>query len=98
MKKSTNELSKTPPDRRRRNVVWTPERRAAQAARLRANKIWEKSTGPRTAAGRARSRRNAVRHGRRSAASVAFRRELVAALRAQREFLRYALTLYKLCR
>jgi len=38
---------------------WTAERRAAQAARMQARKPWERSTGPRTDAGKARSRGNA---------------------------------------
>jgi hypothetical protein len=42
---------------------WTAERRAAQAARMRARKPWERSTGPRTEAGKARSRGNAVGKG-----------------------------------
>jgi len=42
---------------------WTAERRAAQAARMRARKPWERSTGPRTEAGKARSSRNATGKG-----------------------------------
>jgi hypothetical protein len=42
---------------------WTAERRAAQAARTRARKPWERSTGPRTDAGKKRSRGNAVGKG-----------------------------------
>jgi hypothetical protein len=42
---------------------WTAERRAAQAARMRARKPWERSTGPRTDAGKARSRGNATGKG-----------------------------------
>lgn len=38
---------------------WTPERRARQAALIRIWKPWELSTGARTAAGKARSSRNA---------------------------------------
>jgi hypothetical protein len=42
---------------------WTAERRAAQAARMRARKPWERSTGPRTEAGKTRSRGNATGKG-----------------------------------
>ena len=45
---------------------WTEERRRAQAERIRKNKPWEKSTGPRTEKGKARSRLNALKHGQRS--------------------------------
>lgn len=38
---------------------WTPERRARQAALIRTWKPWERSTGARTAEGKARSSRNA---------------------------------------
>lgn len=62
---------------------WTPERRAAQAARIRALKPWEKSTGPRTKDGKQRASRNAVKHGGRRAAV----RQMELALRHQLEFL-----------
>jgi hypothetical protein len=39
--------------------AWTPERRAKQAEAIRRNKPWAKSTGPRTAEGKATSSRNA---------------------------------------
>ena len=38
---------------------WTPERRARQAALIRNWRPWERSTGARTATGKARSSRNA---------------------------------------
>ena len=38
---------------------WSPERRASQAALILTWKPWERSTGARTAAGKARSSRNA---------------------------------------
>lgn len=41
--------------------AWTPERRAKQAEAIRRWKPWEKSTGPRTPEGKARSSRNADR-------------------------------------
>jgi hypothetical protein len=42
---------------------WTDERRKRQAERIRAQKPWEKSTGPRSEAGKARSSLNAYKHG-----------------------------------
>lgn len=40
---------------------WTPERRAKQAEAIRRWQPWNKSTGPRTKEGKARSSRNADR-------------------------------------
>ena len=62
---------------------WKPERRAAQAARARAQKPWLKSTGPRTEQGRKNSRMNAYKHGMRSECC----REIKALLRRQAAFL-----------
>ncbi len=42
---------------------WTPERRARQAALIRSWRPWERSTGPRTAEGKARAARNGDRGG-----------------------------------
>lgn len=39
--------------------AWTPERRARQAAIIRATRPWTKSTGPRTDEGKAVSSQNA---------------------------------------
>lgn len=41
------------------NYGWTPERRAAARERALKNKPWEHSTGPKTAAGKARVSQNA---------------------------------------
>jgi hypothetical protein len=49
---------------------WTPERRAAQAALIRRWQPWRSSTGPKTEAGKARCARNALKHGRRSLATI----------------------------
>jgi len=46
---------------------WPPERRAKQAAKIREDKPWEQSTGPRTEEGKARSSQNAFRYSSRSA-------------------------------
>lgn len=43
----------------RKSSGWTPERRAKQAEAIHRWKPWEKSTGPRTAEGKARSSMNA---------------------------------------
>jgi hypothetical protein len=48
-------------------TAWTPERRAAQAARLRERKPWQKSTGPATAEGKARAKLNGLKPKRKSA-------------------------------
>ena len=67
---------------------WPPSRRAAQARRIRQIKPWLKSTGPRTAAGKARVSRNAYRHGFRSATYA----RLTTLLRWQRRTVRAILT------
>ena len=43
--------------------VWTIEERQKQADRIRSQKPWLKSTGPRTTRGKIASSRNALRHG-----------------------------------
>ena len=63
---------------------WPPSRRAAQALRIRRTKPWLQSTGPRTAAGKARVARNAYRHGFRSRAYAG----IAAVLRWQRRVVR----------
>ena len=42
---------------------WTPERRARQAALIRTWRPWDRSTGPRTEAGKAKASRNADKIG-----------------------------------
>jgi len=63
---------------------WPPARRKAQAQRIRAQKPWLHATGPRTEAGKARTARNAYRHGFRSADY----RHLCALLRSQKNFIK----------
>lgn len=46
---------------------WTPERRARQTAAIQLWKPWEKSTGPKTAEGKAIVARNAFKGGKRPA-------------------------------
>src|SRR5690349_8926254 len=55
---------------RHRPKRWTPERRAVQAALIRRWQPWRSSTGPRTEIGKARCAGNALKHGRRSLATV----------------------------
>ena len=45
---------------------WTPERRARQAEMIRQWQPWQQSTGAKTAEGKAKSSRNAWKHGARS--------------------------------
>lgn len=45
---------------------WTPERRARQVVLIGTWRPWECSTGPRSAAGKAKSALNARKHGLRS--------------------------------
>ena len=45
---------------------WSEERRRAQAEAIRAWRPWERSTGPRTAEGKARASRNAWKGGLRA--------------------------------
>ena len=48
-------------------ATWTPERRARQADLIRTWQPWARSTGPRTAAGKAKAARNAWKGGYRQA-------------------------------
>ena len=61
---------------------WTAQRRREQARAIRRWKPWERSTGPRTGEGRARSSRNAYK-GRQRPAWQAFWREVRDALSQQ---------------
>ncbi|PZQ46405.1 MAG: hypothetical protein DI551_05185 [Micavibrio aeruginosavorus] len=53
----------TPPPQTPQSKGWSPERRAKQSAMMRARQIWTRSTGPKTAAGKARSSQNALKSG-----------------------------------
>ena len=61
---------------------WTPERRAQQAEAIRRWKPWERSTGPRTPEGKARSQSNGSKPGNR-----ALLRDVSRLLREQRDML-----------
>ena len=64
-------------------TAWTAERRQKHAEAIRRWKPWEKSTGPRTAAGKARAAQNAYKHGRRALSHKLMNQSLAA----QRDFL-----------
>ena len=69
---------------------WTPERRARQAALIRNWRPWEKSTGPRTAEGKAKVSRNGDKGGAWKAERDNLRelkREFIELMRQQREAL-----------
>lgn len=66
---------------------WTPERRARQAALIRTWRPWEKSTGPRSEEGKARTSRNGFKGGHRATLRE-LARALDDALREQRDALR----------
>jgi hypothetical protein len=68
----------------RRGRTWTPEQRAAQAAKIRRWRPWAQSTGPKTAQGKARAAQNALKHGSYSA----LERKLKRLLREQLAFVR----------
>lgn len=76
-----------------KSISWTPERRAAQALRIKKQKPWLKSTGPKTAQGKARISQNACKHARRSAAYREQMGILRVLLRHQRQQLRAFLAL-----
>jgi hypothetical protein len=67
---------------------WTPARRARQAELIRTWRPWAKSTGPRTAEGKARTSRNGFKGGHRAVLRD-LARGLNAALREQRDALRW---------
>ena len=74
--------------------VWTEGRRKKQAEAIRRNKPWEKSTGPRTKGGKARSRLNAVKHGEPSRAFLlikAMARENMKYIRKMERLMDFAL-------
>lgn len=66
---------------------WTQERRARQAELIRGWKPWERSTGPRTVEGKARTSQNGFKGGHRTLLRE-MARELAEALREQRDALR----------
>jgi len=78
-----NELI-NPARRKRGQRSWTPAQRHAAAMRIRAQKPWRHSSGPKTNTGKARSSLNRYKHGMKSRLMA----ELNAALRDQNRYLR----------
>lgn len=66
---------------------WTPERRARQAEAIQRWRPWERSTGPRTAEGKAAAAANGAKAWPRAGARATLR-ELRRLLREHREGLR----------
>ena len=70
---------------------WTPERRARQAALIRTWRPWDRSTGPRTEAGKLKASRNADKIGEWKAERDKIRalnRNMRDLLRQQRELMK----------
>lgn len=67
---------------------WTPERRARQSELIRRWQPWTRSTGPRTAAGKAKASRNAWKGGHWQQIRE-LRRLLNAEVREARDFARH---------
>jgi hypothetical protein len=59
---------------------WTQDRKAKQRAAIYRWRPWEKSTGPKTPAGKAAVSKNATKHGQRAASAIAERRSIRAFL------------------
>ena len=57
---------------------WTEKERKRQACVIRRSKPWRKSTGPRTKAGKEKSKYNATKHNSRSASFIRMRKALAA--------------------
>lgn len=70
---------------------WPPERRKAQSARMKAAKIWIKSTGPKTPEGKAICAQNARKHGFHDAGYRALRE----AMRHYAKFLKLVRAIFK---
>ena len=83
VKRQRGEADKHPAKLRRSEAGWTPERRARHAAAIRRWAPWTKSTGPKTAAGKARSSRNAAKPHLKSSPD----RLLQSALKRQKRYL-----------
>jgi hypothetical protein len=64
--------------------IWTEERRRKQAEAIKKHKPWEKSTGPKTAKGKAKASQNALKHGLRGRHANLVRKALLH----NREFLK----------
>ena len=76
----------------RRSSGWSPERRAKHAAAIQKWKPWEKSTGPKTVAGKATASQNAYKHGFRGAEWMG----LLDALAAQKRYVQHVIARQKI--
>lgn len=56
---------------------WTEERRQKARERILKNKPWEKSTGPKTPAGKQNVALNALKHGGRSRVALALAKQIL---------------------
>jgi hypothetical protein len=83
-------VSEPPSTAPRRRNGWTAERRARQSAAIRRWCPWNRSTGPRTKAGKTVSSLNACRHGGRSAGIRAFKAVIALARSMRLAILRYS--------
>ena len=72
------------PIKKTRRSPVTPDRLVCLQRAIRRTKPWQWATGPRTQAGKARSKMNALKHGLRSAEVVARRKELAELIREVR--------------
>jgi hypothetical protein len=75
---------------------WTPERRAAQAALIQRWQPWRSSTGPKTESGKARCAGNALKHGRRSLATIREFQRIRRVLRMAEQNIRMVRTFIRL--
>lgn len=74
---------------------WTTERSKKQSERIREWKPWEKSTGPKTELGKAKSSHNAWKHGMRSAEIQEMLDLLAEFKRVERESRKWIRTYWK---
>lgn len=74
---------------------WTPERSQKQSERIRTWKPWEKSTGPKTEAGKAKASQNALKHGLRSGEMQELHNLLTQFQRTEREARKWLRTYWK---
>ena len=66
---------------------WTSKERAHQAELIQKWRPWEHSTGPRTAVGKAKVARNAIKHGLRSTAWIEKEKTLTQLLKELKSLL-----------
>ena len=66
-------------------TAWTPERKARQSALIRTWKPWTRSTGPRTATGKAEASRNRQRALEKTRQEVADARKALTEAQARME-------------